>query len=110
LLTVLPVGTIVSTRGRCGDNMTEKATFARTWSMPLVVLIDGDSASASEIFAAAIQENRRGVVVGAEVVRQGFGYTHFPLSSMSGDLRINKLPCSIHRTVGRWRVQESNTN
>jgi carboxyl-terminal processing protease len=85
----LPVGTIVSTRGRLpGDNMTEKATFARTWSMPLVVLIDGDSASASEIFAAAIQENRRGVVVGVKSYGKGSVQTHFPLSSMSGDLRI----------------------
>lgn len=85
----LPVGTIVSTRGRLpSDNMVEKATFARTWSMPLVVLIDGDSASASEIFAAAIQENRRGVVVGVKSYGKGSVQTHFPLNSMSGDLRI----------------------
>ncbi len=85
----LPVGTIVSTRGRLSsDNMVEKATFARTWSMPLVVLIDGDSASASEIFAAAIQENRRGVVVGVKSYGKGSVQTHFPLNSISGDLRI----------------------
>jgi carboxyl-terminal processing protease len=85
----LPVGTIVSTRGRLpADNMVEKATFARTWSMPLVVLIDGDSASASEIFAAAIQENRRGVVVGVKSYGKGSVQTHFPLNSIAGDLRI----------------------
>jgi len=85
----LPCGTIVTTRGRLSsDNMAEQATFAQTWSVPLVVLIDGDSASASEIFAAAIQENRRGVVVGTRSYGKGSVQTHFPLNSIPGDLRI----------------------
>jgi carboxyl-terminal processing protease len=85
----LPCGTIVTTKGRLNsDNMIEKATFAQTWSVPLVVLIDGDSASASEIFAAAIQENRRGVIVGTRSYGKGSVQTHFPLNSIPGDLRI----------------------
>ena len=85
----LACGTIVSTKGRLsGDNMVEQATYAKTWSMPLVVLVDGDSASASEIFAAAIQENERGVVVGAKSYGKGSVQTHFPLSAIGGDLRL----------------------
>ncbi|MFN9720676.1 MAG: S41 family peptidase [Planctomycetota bacterium] len=85
----LACGTIVSTKGRLsGDNMVEQATYAKTWNVPLVVLVDGDSASASEIFAAAIQENERGVVVGTKSYGKGSVQTHFPLNSISGDLRL----------------------
>jgi len=85
----LPSGTIVSTKGRLNDdNMHEAATFNRTWDIPLVVLIDGDSASASEILAAAVQDNNRGVVVGQKSYGKGTVQTHFPLQSINGNLRL----------------------
>ena len=54
----------------------------------MVVLIDSDSASASEIFAAAIRENKRGLVIGTRSYGKGTVQTHFPLSSVRGDLRL----------------------
>ncbi|MDA1013101.1 MAG: S41 family peptidase [Planctomycetota bacterium] len=85
----LPCGTIVSTRGRnASDNMKETATYEQTWNLPLVVLVDGNSASASEIFAAAIQENGRGVIVGEKSYGKGTVQTHFPLQSVSANVRI----------------------
>ncbi|QDT45787.1 putative CtpA-like serine protease [Gimesia alba] len=81
----VPAGQIVSTRGRNqGDNSVESATHAQTWKIPLVVLVDGDSASASEIFAAAVQENRRGLIIGRKTYGKGTVQTHFPLQSVSG--------------------------
>jgi len=42
----VPCGIIVSTRGRLSiDDLVQEATYPKTWSLPVVVLIDGDSAS-----------------------------------------------------------------
>ncbi|MGQ0634973.1 MAG: S41 family peptidase [Planctomycetaceae bacterium] len=58
-------GVIVSTRGRSmEDNNSYSAHRNGTTSMPLVLLIDGDSASASEIIAGAVKDHRRGTIVG----------------------------------------------
>lgn len=85
----LPQGSIVSTRGRTdADNTHEVATYSQTWKVPLVVLIDGNSASASEIFAAAIQENGRGLIVGQKSYGKGTVQTQFPLQTVPAGLRL----------------------
>lgn len=85
----LPSGTIVSTRGRTTeDNTQEVAQRPKTWKTPLVVLVDENSASASEIFAAAIQDNGRGLIVGRKSYGKGTVQTHFPLRTVSGNLKI----------------------
>lgn len=58
-------GVLVSTRGRTQDQNSIYSAQARgTWKTPLVLLTDGDSASASEIVAGAIHDHRRGTIVG----------------------------------------------
>jgi carboxyl-terminal processing protease len=85
----LPSGTIVSTKGRNSqDNSLESAREEQTWKVPLVVLIDEHSASASEIFAAAIQENGRGVIVGRHSYGKGTVQTLFPLNTLNAGLRL----------------------
>jgi carboxyl-terminal processing protease len=85
----LPNGTIVSTRGRNPqDNSTETANEEKTWKVPMVVLIDEHSASASEIFAAAIQENGRGLIVGRHSYGKGTVQTLFPLNTLSAGVRL----------------------
>jgi carboxyl-terminal processing protease len=53
-----------------------------------VVLIDGDSASASEIFAGAIRDHRRGVIVGSRSYGKGSVQGIFPLNSANSGLRL----------------------
>ena len=82
-------GTIVSTRGRSSlENYTYSAHKAGTWRVPLVVLIDGDSASASEIFAGAIRDHRRGTVVGERSYGKGSVQGIFPLSLAGAGVRL----------------------
>ncbi|TWU05902.1 putative CtpA-like serine protease [Stieleria varia] len=65
-------GRIVTTRGRnARENYDYVAHRANTWSVPLAVLIDGDSASASEIFAGAIADSARGSIVGQRSYGKG---------------------------------------
>jgi carboxyl-terminal processing protease len=82
-------GTVVSTRGRTPeDNTTEPGADGATWNLPLALLVDEDSASASEILAAAIQENKRGVIVGTQTYGKGTVQTLFPLKSLGVALRL----------------------
>jgi carboxyl-terminal processing protease len=58
-------GVLVSTKGRSSDqNWQYSAQRQAKWKTPLVLLVDGDSASASEIVAGAIRDHHRGQIVG----------------------------------------------
>ncbi|MEZ6092050.1 MAG: S41 family peptidase [Pirellulaceae bacterium] len=68
----LSEGKIVQTRGRnSNENFDYVAHRSGTWNVPLVVLVDEDSASASEIFAAAIYDHGRGTIVGHRTYGKG---------------------------------------
>lgn len=82
-------GGIVSTRGRSsGEDFDYKAHAVGTWRVPLIVLIDGDSASASEIFAGAIHDHRRGTLVGTRSYGKGSVQGIFPLSAVNAGVRL----------------------
>ena len=82
-------GLVVATRGRCPDeDFNYLANPAGTWRMPLVVVIDGDSASASEIFAGAIRDHRRGTIVGTRSYGKGSVQGIFPLDIGGMGMRL----------------------
>ena len=79
---LLPEGLIVYTEDRSGAR-EEYYADGEYWDVPMAVLVNGDSASASEIFAAAVQDTGRGVVVGE--VTYGKGVVQTLYSFPEGD-------------------------
>src|SRR4029453_9146622 len=88
---LLESGPIVSTIGRHGRH-TDMSSGEPVTHQPIVVLVDEDSPSASEILARALKDNRRGVVIGTRTYGKGLVQ------------EINRLPggAAVHITVSRY--------
>jgi carboxyl-terminal processing protease len=80
---------IVTTRGRTrSSHRTSVAGEERTWpDLPLVLLVNQGSASASEIVAGAVQDHHRGVVAGSPTFGKGLVQSLFRLSD-GGALKL----------------------
>ncbi|MCD8157167.1 MAG: S41 family peptidase [Clostridiales bacterium] len=68
---ILPEGLILYTEDRDGNREEYMTTDATSLDLPLVVLVDENSASASEIFAGAIQDRDAGTIVGTTTYGKG---------------------------------------
>lgn len=105
-------GVLVTTEGR-GENTTYEASpaEARHAGLPLVLLIDGDSASASEVLAGALQDHRAAVLIGAPSYGKGmvqkirsFG-EHEAIVKLTSSYYYTPAHRNLERTVDKaWEV------
>lgn len=79
---ILPEGTLVYTMDKY-EMKEEQTSDAECLDMPMAVLINGDSASASEIFAGAIQDFDAGEIVGTQSFGKGIVQSIYPLDDGS---------------------------
>ena len=87
-------GRLLTTRGRnVRENFDYTAKPANTWSVPLAVLVDRDSASASEIFAGAIHDSGRGEIIGE---------TSYGKGSVQGIFRMQTAKFGLCLTTAKF--------
>ncbi len=101
-------GEIVSTRGRDKKDIRRYRAKKsdRTNGKPLVVIIDGGSASASEIVAGALQDHRRAIIIGTQSFGKGSVQTIMPFQvSNTDDLTGIRLTTARYYTPSGESIQ-----
>jgi carboxyl-terminal processing protease len=106
----LPDGPIVQTRGRTPDSRKVYEARGETTVCPedpVVVLVDGGSASAAEVVAGAFQDRRRGILVGERT------YGKFLVQSIhrlpQTDVALSLTTAKYYTPYGRWLQRKEDT-
>jgi carboxyl-terminal processing protease len=104
----IPMGTIVTTRGRTQPTDALVATGgAIAPSIPVVVLVDTNTASASEIVTAALQDHHRATVVGTHTFGKGVFQEEEPLSNGGAlDITVGEYFTPNGRNLGGGGVKQ----
>jgi len=92
---------VAETRGRApGSSQTYRDERPERWAgMPVVVLVDGGTASAAEIIAGALQDHDRALVLGTPTFGKGLVQTVYPLNQRE----------ALKLTTGRWYTPSGRT-
>ncbi|MBO4563014.1 MAG: S41 family peptidase, partial [Clostridia bacterium] len=85
---LLPKCTIVSMQGKTTDPTQYFNSDNDMFDFPFVVLVNEYSASASEIFAGAMQDNGRAKIIGTKTYGKGVVQTTFPLENDHGFIKL----------------------
>jgi carboxyl-terminal processing protease len=101
-------GTIVTTRGRTQPSTTLTAAGdAISAAIPVVVLVDENTASAAEIVTAALQDHRRATVVGSHTFGKGVFQEEEPLSNGGAlDITVGEYFTPSGRNLGGGGVKQ----
>jgi carboxyl-terminal processing protease len=101
-------GTIVSTRGRTQPSVTLSASGdAISRSIPVVVLVDANTASAAEIVTAALQDHHRATIVGTHTFGKGVFQQEEPLSNGGAlDITVGEYFTPNGRNLGGGGVKQ----
>ena len=91
-------GIIYSAMYRDGTNVVKEASSGAITDLPIVVLQDSYSASGAELFAAALKENDRALVIGETSYGKGSVNNAFPLSNGG----------ALYTTIARWFTPDGN--
>jgi carboxyl-terminal processing protease len=104
----IPKGTIVTTRGRTQPTETLTAVGdAISSSIPVVVLVDANTASASEIVTAALQDHRRATVVGTHTFGKGVFQEEEALSNGGAlDITVGEYFTPDGRNLGGGGIKQ----
>ncbi|KHD08280.1 peptidase S41 [Candidatus Thiomargarita nelsonii] len=96
----LPKGLIVYTQGRVDDSSFKFKAHPRDLinGAPMVVLVNGGSASASEIVAGALQDHKRAIIMGTKTFGKGSVQTILP---MNNDAALKLTTARYYTPLGR---------
>ncbi len=103
----LDKGVIVSTKGR--KKIDNQNYYARNGDLiknkPLVIIINGGSASAAEIVAGALKDHGRAIIIGTKTFGKGSVQTIIPFKKINGSIAGIRLTTAIYYTPSGESIQ-----
>lgn len=104
---MLPKGLIVYTQDKNGEKREMTSDEENKFTRPMVVLVNGNSASASEIYAGAIQDYGLGKIVGTQTYGKGVVQQIFDLKDGTCVKAYNRRVLYAEGTQYQWKRDNS---